>query len=170
VRSVHDSHGYDISPRRCYIPFLTAGAPTWPERGLKDPDLDVWTLQRSFYSFATDTPRTTAYCITMKESGSHLHAKVLPPSANEGLSGLASRRVDEYHAVSDPIVASIHYEAFSKHLTSYVEKKGWPFLTSTHPVHPHSWFQNKRTQSHDRSSRTLLLSSSRNSVRTSTMS
>jgi hypothetical protein len=38
VRSVHDSHGYDMSPRRCYVPFLTAGAPTWPERGLKDPD------------------------------------------------------------------------------------------------------------------------------------
>lgn len=54
-------------------------------------------------------------------SGSHLHAKV-PPSANEGLSGLASRgEVDEYHVVSDPIIASIHYEAFSKHLASYAE-------------------------------------------------
>ncbi|KAF8494401.1 hypothetical protein F5888DRAFT_656416 [Russula emetica] len=58
----------------------------------------------------------------MKGLSSHLHAKV-PPSTNEGLSGLASRRVDEYHVVSDPIVASIHYEAFSKHLTSYVEKE-----------------------------------------------
>ena len=55
----------------------------------------------------------------MKGSGFHLHAKV-PPSANEGL---ASRRVvDEYRVVSDPIIASIHYEAFSKHLASYVEK------------------------------------------------
>jgi hypothetical protein len=45
--------------------------------------------------------------LTMKESG---------------LSGLASRRVDGYHVVSDPIVTSIHYDAFSKHLTSYVEK------------------------------------------------
>ncbi|KAN0118221.1 hypothetical protein V8E52_005482 [Russula decolorans] len=58
----------------------------------------------------------------MKGPGSHLHAKV-PPSTNESLSGLARRRVDEYHLVSDPIVASIHYEAFSKHLTSYVEKE-----------------------------------------------
>ena len=129
----------------------------------KRPRLDVWTLQPSFDSFATDTPRTTTYCITMKGSGSHLHAKV-PPSTTEGLS---SRRVDEYHLVSDPIIASIHYEAFSKHLTSYVEK-GLPFPISTHTICPHSRFQNKRTQFHDRSSRSLLLSSSRNSVRTST--
>ena len=61
----------------------------------------------------------------MKGAGSHLHAKVRP-SANEGHPGLASRRVDEYHITSDPIIASIHYEAFSKHLTSYVEK-GQPF-------------------------------------------
>lgn len=59
----------------------------------------------------------------MKGSGSHLRAKV-PPSTNEGLSGLASRRVlDDYHVVSDPIVASIQYEAFSKHLASYVENE-----------------------------------------------
>jgi hypothetical protein len=58
----------------------------------------------------------------MKGWGPHLHAKV-PPSTNEGLSELASRRVDEYHLVSDPIIASIHYEAFSKQLTSYVEKE-----------------------------------------------
>jgi hypothetical protein len=57
----------------------------------------------------------------MKGSGSHLHAKA-PPPTNEGLSGLASRRVDEYRVISDPIIASIHYEAFTKHLTSYVEK------------------------------------------------
>jgi hypothetical protein len=59
----------------------------------------------------------------MKGSGSHLHAKA-PPSTVEGLSGLASRRVDGYHVISNPIIASIHYEAFTKHLTSYVEK-GW---------------------------------------------
>ena len=75
----------------------------------------------------------------MKGSGSHLHAKISPPT-NEGLSGLASRRVDEYHLVSDPIVASIHYEAFCKHLTSYVEK-GWLFflhLHSSQAIYPHS--------------------------------
>ena len=64
----------------------------------------------------------------MKGPGSHFHAKV-SPSTNEleRLSGLASRRIvdsDEYHAVSDPIIASIHYEAFTKHLASFAEK-GW---------------------------------------------
>jgi hypothetical protein len=101
----------------------------------KRPRLDVWTLQRSSCSFATDTPRTATFCITMKRPSSHLHARV-PPSTNEGLSGLASRRVDEYHLVSDPIIASIHYEAFSKHLTSYVETGGL-FPISTHPIYPH---------------------------------
>lgn len=63
-RSVHDFHGYDISPRRCYIPFLTAGAPTWPERGLKGLDsmsglcYDLLT-GRLVAPFATDTLRTT---------------------------------------------------------------------------------------------------------------
>jgi hypothetical protein len=75
----------------------------------------------------------------MKGWGPHLHAKV-PPSTNEGLSELASRRVDEYHLVSDPIIASIHYEAFSKHLTSYVEK-GWLSPISTHPIYTHSGFR-----------------------------
>src|SRR6266852_6773608 len=113
----------------------------------------------------------------MKGSGSHLYAKI-PPSTNEleGLSGLASRRVvdsDEYHAVSDPIIASIHYEAFSKHLASYADKGCAlsPHLHLILPIYPHSRvFLSKRKQSHDRSSRSLLSSSSRNSVQTSTMS
>lgn len=61
----------------------------------------------------------------MRGLGSHHHAKV-PPSTNQGLSGLASRRVvNEYDLVSaDPVVVSIHYDAFSKHLISYIEKGG----------------------------------------------
>ena len=71
----------------------------------------------------------------MNVSGSH--SKV-SPSTDEGLSELASRGVeDEYHVVSDPIIASIHYEAFSKHLTSYVEK-GWGFAIFIHSIYSYS--------------------------------
>jgi len=68
----------------------------------------------------------------MKGSGSHLHARV-PLSTNEGLSVIASHRVDDYLFVFDPIIASIHYEAFSKLLASYV-KKGWRLPISNYPI------------------------------------
>lgn len=79
----------------------------------------------------------------MRGLGSHHHAKVSPPSTNQGLSGLASRRaVNEYDLVSDPVVASIHYDAFSKYLVSYIDKGRLAFSPSQliFFIDPHSRF------------------------------
>ena len=63
----------------------------------------------------------------MKKSGSHFYTRVAS-SANEDISerAAASLRVGK-SAISSPlvdshIVASIHYNEFTKYLTSYLEK------------------------------------------------